>query len=64
LKDKWSPALGMKSICLSIQILLQDPNPDDPLANDVASRWKSDLDGAHKTGNPRHLYFRLLMFDF
>jgi ubiquitin-conjugating enzyme E2 N len=49
LKDKWSPALGVKSVALSIQILLQDPNPDDPLANDVAHRWKTDLKGAHKS---------------
>jgi len=49
LKDKWSPALGVKSVCLSIQVLLQDPNPDDPLANDVADRWKGDVEGAKKT---------------
>uniref|UniRef100_A0A8C5LNV0 UBC core domain-containing protein n=1 Tax=Leptobrachium leishanense TaxID=445787 RepID=A0A8C5LNV0_9ANUR len=29
LKDKWSPAL------------LSAPNPDDPLANDVAEQWKT-----------------------
>uniref|UniRef100_A0A2K5LLA5 UBC core domain-containing protein n=1 Tax=Cercocebus atys TaxID=9531 RepID=A0A2K5LLA5_CERAT len=30
LKDKWSPAL------------LSAPNPDDPLANDVAEQWKTN----------------------
>ena len=25
---------------LSIQALLSAPNPDDPLANDVAEQWK------------------------
>merc|ERR1711915_820143 len=42
LKDKWSPALQIRTVCLSIQLLLQAPNPDDPLALDVAELWKSD----------------------
>ncbi len=36
LKDKWSPALQIRTVLLSIQALLSAPNPDDPLANDVA----------------------------
>jgi ubiquitin-conjugating enzyme E2 N len=31
---------------LSIQALLGAPNPDDPLANDVAQNWKEDEKGA------------------
>jgi len=42
LKDKWSPALQIRTVLLSIQALLSAPNPDDPLANDVAQHWKSD----------------------
>lgn len=42
LKDKWTPALQMSSVLLSIQALLSAPNPDDPLANDVADHWKSN----------------------
>ncbi|XP_016991933.1 ubiquitin-conjugating enzyme E2 N [Drosophila rhopaloa] len=42
LKDKWSPALQIRTILLSIQALLSAPNPDDPLANDVAELWKED----------------------
>ncbi|KAG1459261.1 hypothetical protein G6F56_006201 [Rhizopus delemar] len=42
LKDKWSPALQIRTVLLSIQALLSAPNPDDPLANDVASHWKED----------------------
>ncbi len=42
LKDKWSPALQIRTVLLSIQALLSAPNPDDPLANDVAEMWKSD----------------------
>nr|XP_016930736.1 ubiquitin-conjugating enzyme E2 N [Drosophila suzukii]XP_016930745.1 ubiquitin-conjugating enzyme E2 N [Drosophila suzukii] len=40
LGDKWSPALQIRTILLSIQALLSAPNPDDPLVNDVADLWK------------------------
>ena len=40
--DKWSPALQIRTVLLSIQALMGAPNPDDPLANDVAQHWKSD----------------------
>jgi len=40
LKNNWSPALQIRTILLSIQALLGAPNPDDPLANDVAQRWR------------------------
>jgi len=42
LKDQWSPALQMRTVLLSIQALLSSPNPDDPLANDVANMWKTN----------------------
>jgi len=42
LKDKWSPALQIRTVLLSIQALLSAPNPDDPLANDVAEAWKTN----------------------
>lgn len=40
--DNWSPALQIRTILLSIQALLGAPNPDDPLAPDVAKSWKED----------------------
>ena len=40
--DKWSPALQIRTVLLSIQALLSAPNPDDPLANDVAEEWKTN----------------------
>lgn len=46
LKDKWSPALQIRTVLLSVQALLGAPNPDDPLANDVAEEWKRDEAGA------------------
>ena len=42
LKDKWSPALQIRTVLLSIQALLSAPNPDDPLAEDVAKQWKEN----------------------
>lgn len=47
--DNWSPALQIRTILLSIQALLGAPNPDDPLANDVAQRWKDDEAAAIQT---------------
>lgn len=48
--DKWSPALQIRTVLLSIQALLSAPNPDDPLANDVAELWKIDEGKAMKNG--------------
>tara|TARA_Y100000590_G_scaffold446604_1_gene580553 strand:- start:463 stop:909 length:447 start_codon:yes stop_codon:yes gene_type:complete len=42
LKDKWSPALTISKVLLSICSLLQDPNPDDPLRSDVANLYLKD----------------------
>jgi ubiquitin-conjugating enzyme E2 N len=46
LKDKWSPALQIRHVLLSIQALMSTPNPDDPLANDIAEVWKTNLNTA------------------
>ncbi|KAH8937704.1 hypothetical protein BDL97_16G041600 [Sphagnum fallax] len=42
LKDKWSPALQIRTVLLRIQALLSAPNPYDPLAENIAKHWKSD----------------------
>lgn len=47
--DNWSPALQIRTILLSIQALLGAPNPDDPLAPDVAKTWKEDEKAAIAT---------------
>jgi len=49
--EKWSPALQIRTVLLSIQALLSAPNPDDPLANDVAEQWKVNEAQAIETGN-------------
>lgn len=42
LKHNWSPALTLDKVLLSIQMLLQCPNPDDPLDPTAASLYKSN----------------------
>tara|TARA_B110000211_G_C14093141_1_gene560677 strand:- start:14770 stop:15225 length:456 start_codon:yes stop_codon:yes gene_type:complete len=39
LKDKWSPALTVSKVLISICSLLNDPNPDDPLEPDIAKQY-------------------------
>lgn len=46
LKNNWSPALQIRTILLSIQALLAAPNPNDPLANDVAEEWLQNENNA------------------
>ena len=42
LKDNWSPNLDVGKVLLSICALMQDPNPDDALENDIAELYKKD----------------------
>ena len=48
LKSKWSPALQVRTVLLSIQALLSAPEPDDPLDENVAAHWKKDRAEAEK----------------
>ncbi|KAF8664212.1 hypothetical protein AX16_000775 [Volvariella volvacea WC 439] len=48
LKDKWSPALQIRTVLLSVQALLSAPNPDDPLATDVAKHYKENEQDAQR----------------
>ena len=60
LKDKWSPALQIRHVLLSIGALMSTPAPDDPLANDVAEVWKADQAKALKTAREwTKLYVRV-----
>ncbi|MQL46441.1 hypothetical protein EI019_24815, partial [Escherichia coli] len=49
-KDKWSPALQIRTVLLSIQALLSAPNPDDPLSENIAKHWKTNEAEAVETG--------------
>ena len=42
LKDKWSPALTINKVLLSICSLFSDCNPDDPLVPEIATLFKAD----------------------
>ena len=46
LKNKWSPALQIRAVLLSIQSLMAAPNLDDPLDEAIAEHWRNDADGA------------------
>jgi len=48
LKDKWSPALTMGQVLLSVCSLLTDPNPDDPLVPSIAHQLVADREGHDK----------------
>ncbi|KNC84108.1 hypothetical protein SARC_03673 [Sphaeroforma arctica JP610] len=42
LKDKWNPFLTVSKILLSIGVLLECPNPDDPLEPEIAHLWRTN----------------------
>lgn len=42
LKERWSPALTLTKVLLSICSILDDPNPDDPLIVSIAELYKTD----------------------
>ncbi|CAD7693839.1 unnamed protein product [Nyctereutes procyonoides] len=46
-------SLQVRTVLLSIQALLSAPNPDDPLANDVAEQWKTNEAQAIETARAR-----------
>jgi len=46
LKDKWSPAIQIKTIVLSLFALMSHPNPEDPLNNEAAELWLTDIENA------------------
>ena len=54
LKDKWSPALQIRAVLISIQSLLSSPNLDDPLDEEVAALYKSDEEAALAKGKLSH----------
>jgi ubiquitin-conjugating enzyme E2 D/E len=42
LKDDWSPALSLVKVMQQLSSLFSDPNPDDPLAPEVAAIMKEN----------------------
>eukprot|EP00124_Ichthyophonus_hoferi_P003657 Ihof_evm6s331 gene=Ihof_evmTU6s331 len=48
LKDQWAAAMTLKSVLMSIQVLLAHPEPDDPQDAVVASQYKKDKEGFNR----------------
>jgi ubiquitin-conjugating enzyme E2 N len=48
LKNNWTPALQIRSVLLSLQALLAEPDPNDFLDVKTADNWKEDPKGAEK----------------
>lgn len=48
LKDKWSPALQIRTVLQSISALLDQPELADPLDANVAEHYMKDREGAEK----------------
>lgn len=44
LNDKWSPAQNIKTLLLSIHLLLSNPNYDDPFNYELAELFKNNND--------------------
>ncbi len=44
LKDRWSPALTISKVLLSISSLLDDQNPNDPLEPEIAALYRSNYE--------------------
>jgi ubiquitin-conjugating enzyme (huntingtin interacting protein 2) len=49
LKDQWSPALTIKTALLSLQALMDAPEPDDPQDAEVAKQYKKDREAFNQT---------------
>ncbi|KAM3956634.1 ubiquitin-conjugating enzyme E2 T [Aphomia sociella] len=42
-KGAWLPTITLESLLVSLQTLLANPNPDDPLMMDVANEYKYNI---------------------
>ena len=43
LRDQWPPYFTIDKVLLSISSLLSDPNPDDPINNEAANLYKTNI---------------------
>lgn len=39
-KGSWKPTIGIEALLIAIRMLLENPNPDDPLMADIAEEYK------------------------
>lgn len=43
-KGAWLPTITLETLLVSLQTLLANPNPDDPLMTDIAIEYKFDIE--------------------
>lgn len=43
-KGCWAPTITLETLLVSLQTLLANPNPDDPLMMDIAYEFKHNID--------------------
>ncbi|XP_053618337.1 ubiquitin-conjugating enzyme E2 T-like [Plodia interpunctella] len=43
-KGAWLPTITLETLLVSLQTLMANPNPDDPLMMDIANEYKHDKD--------------------
>jgi ubiquitin-conjugating enzyme E2 A len=48
LQNNWSPAMSIANIITSLQLLLQEPNPDSPMNVNAAKLFRNNKDGYQK----------------
>ena len=48
-KDQWTPALTIQKLCFSLEALLYDANPEDPLVPEIAKIYKENRAQYDKT---------------
>ncbi|CAH4023565.1 ubiquitin-conjugating enzyme E2 T-like [Pieris brassicae] len=47
-KGSWLPTITIETLLISIQTLLANPNPDDPLVTEIAMEYKYNIDLFHE----------------
>ncbi|KAI8433117.1 hypothetical protein MSG28_013967 [Choristoneura fumiferana] len=43
-KGAWTPTITLDTLLITLQTLLANPNPDDPLMMDIAMEYKENID--------------------
>ncbi|XP_060519280.1 ubiquitin-conjugating enzyme E2 T-like [Cylas formicarius] len=43
-KGSWKPTIGLEGVLIAIRMLLETPNPDDPLIADIAEQYKRSIE--------------------
>lgn len=38
----WKPTIGLEGLLIAVRMLLENPNPDDPLMADIAEEYKNN----------------------